>query len=106
MNFKKLFLAAGLSAATLFGCSSNEPAPTTEPAPGNDATAAALPIHKNDKGEILCPVMGTPIASVDKAVGHQDFEGTRYYFCCDGCPDQFKADPAKYAHSAEGHDSM
>ncbi|MBI1331680.1 MAG: YHS domain-containing protein [Armatimonadetes bacterium] len=51
----------------------------------------------NDKGELLCPVNGDVVASPDKAAGFQDYEGKRYYFCCAGCPDKFKADPAKYA---------
>ena len=51
----------------------------------------------NDKGELICPVMKSVIASEKGAVGYQDHEGKRYYFCCDGCPQVFKKDPAKWA---------
>ncbi len=27
----------------------------------------------------------------------EDYEGTFYYFCCDGCWNTFRVDPAKYA---------
>ncbi|MCC7102466.1 MAG: YHS domain-containing protein [Fimbriimonadaceae bacterium] len=40
--------------------------------------------------------MGTVIEDKDKAVGHQDHNGKRYYFCCGGCPDQFKDNPSKF----------
>jgi len=51
----------------------------------------------NDKGELICPVMKSVIASENNAVGFQDHEGKRYYFCCDGCPQVFKKDPEKWA---------
>ena len=28
--------------------------------------------------------------------GEREHEGKRYAYCCDGCLDMFKADPAKY----------
>jgi YHS domain-containing protein len=71
-----------------------------------DTTAMATPPAKvemkpvaftNDKGELVCPVMKSVIASESSSVGFQDFEGKRYYFCCDGCPQVFKKDPAKWA---------
>ena len=65
---------------------------TTTEAPV-EATPAAF---TNKKGEIVCPVMGTVIEDKDKAVGHQDHNGKRYYFCCGGCPDQFKDNPSKF----------
>ncbi|MCC6403174.1 MAG: YHS domain-containing protein [Fimbriimonadaceae bacterium] len=62
--------------------------------------AAAWPtdieISKDAEGNVVCPVMGTKVESPEKAVGYQDYEGKRYYFCCDGCPGAFKKDPAKY----------
>ncbi|MBL8088397.1 MAG: YHS domain-containing protein [Chthonomonas sp.] len=62
------------------------------------ATGAVEPVaYTNAEGKLLCPVMGTVVESPEKAVGHQDYEGKRYYFCCGGCPEKFKADPAKYA---------
>jgi YHS domain-containing protein len=68
-------------------------APTTTTEAPVESTPAAF---TNEKGEIVCPVMGTVIENKDKAVGYQDHNGKRYYFCCGGCPDQFKDDPAKF----------
>ena len=71
------------------------------PEPKGAKTAAAWPtevkIHKNEKGEVVCPIMKDAIASPDKAVGFQDYEGVRYYFCCNMCPEKFKSDPKQYA---------
>lgn len=39
-----------------------------------------------------CPVSGKKI-NIEKFVEH---DGKKVYFCCGGCPDAFKADPAKY----------
>ena len=39
-----------------------------------------------------CPLSGKDIKA-DVSVTH---EGKKVYFCCPGCPDGFKADPAKY----------
>jgi YHS domain-containing protein len=39
-----------------------------------------------------CPVMGAPI----KKTVYTDHEGKRVYFCCAGCINTFKANPAKY----------
>jgi Cu+-exporting ATPase len=54
-------------------------------------------IHRDASGAVVCPVMNTAIKAPGDAVGHQDYEGKRYYFCCGGCPQAFKAEPAKYA---------
>jgi YHS domain-containing protein len=40
-----------------------------------------------------CPVSGKPINAAQKT----EYEGKTVYFCCGGCPDAFKADPAKFA---------
>jgi YHS domain-containing protein len=53
--------------------------------------------YTNEKGELICPVLGEVIPSADKAAGFQDYEGKRYYFCCAGCPETFAKEPAKYA---------
>lgn len=44
-----------------------------------------------------CPVMGNPI---DKSI-YTDFKGKRVYFCCGGCPAQFKKNPEKYLDKLE-----
>lgn len=42
--------------------------------------------------QVKCPVSGDPVDPNKLA----DFIGSRIYFCCDMCPKDFKADPAKY----------
>lgn len=73
----------------------------TSSAQAGTQLAAAWPedveIHRNAEGKVACPVMKAAIDSPDKAVGYQDYEGKRYYFCCGGCPESFKQEPAKYA---------
>jgi YHS domain-containing protein len=54
----------------------------------------------NKDGKIVCAVMGTELASEKDAVNYSDFEGVRYYFCCDGCKPLFDANPEKYAGGA------
>jgi YHS domain-containing protein len=52
---------------------------------------------------IACAVMGDEKVDVAKATKNKmyaDYKGNRYYFCCGGCPDKFKANPAKYAKAA------
>lgn len=42
--------------------------------------------------QAACPVSGKPIDAT-KVVEH---DGRKVYFCCDGCPDAFKKEPAKF----------
>ena len=42
--------------------------------------------------QTLCPVMNKPI---NKEL-FIEYEGQKVYFCCPGCVDTFKKDPAKY----------
>lgn len=52
---------------------------------------------------IACAVMSTNKVDIAKATKNKmyaDYKGKRYFFCCGGCPDAFKADPAKFAKSA------
>jgi len=49
--------------------------------------------------EIACAVMKdhkVNIKTATKAKMFADHEGKRYFFCCAGCPDAFKKDPAKF----------
>jgi len=50
---------------------------------------------KDADEQVTCPVSGETIAKSD-AAGSMEYEGKTYYFCCAGCQDKFKADPAKY----------
>lgn len=50
--------------------------------------------------EIGCAVMSknkVNIAKATKSHMYADYKGHRYFFCCAGCPEAFKKNPAKYA---------
>ena len=53
-----------------------------------------------DSGEkrFICPVMGGE-GVVDSTTLFTEVDGKRYYHCCAGCPDKFKANPSKYLKS-------
>lgn len=53
--------------------------------------------------EIKCAVQGWPIsiAQATKDKMFADYKGRRYFFCCSGCPEEFKANPVKYAKTAQ-----
>ena len=55
------------------------------------------------KKEIKCAVQGykIDIAQATKDKMFADYKGRRYFFCCNGCPQEFKANPAKFAKTAE-----
>ncbi len=42
--------------------------------------------------QTICPVMG---GEINKNI-YIDYKGSRIYFCCNACPDDFKKDPEKY----------
>ncbi|MFI5352530.1 MAG: heavy metal translocating P-type ATPase [Candidatus Binatales bacterium] len=46
------------------------------------------------------PVCGMKVDPA-KSQWSSAFEGTSYYFCCDGCRDLFAADPAKYLNASK-----
>jgi YHS domain-containing protein len=103
--FKKIqfSLALGALSLVMLGCSDNGPAPTraevntTATAPTN-ASAEGEPVaFTNAQGELWCPVMNVAMKSKEDAVGYQDYKGKRYYFCCAGCPERFKENPAAFA---------
>lgn len=61
-----------------------------------DSDALALLFGAFDKGfttQTKCPLSGKDINPEVAAVEH---EGKKVYFCCPGCPDGFKAEPAKF----------
>lgn len=52
---------------------------------------------------IKCAVMPNDDVDVAKATKdkmYADYKGRRYFFCCAGCPDAFKKNPAKFAKNA------
>ncbi len=77
------------------GCShdSQPAAAKTNPAAGG---AAACPVSGATAADLVCPVMGNPIPSVEKAAGKSVYNGKTYYFCCTGCKPKFDKDPAAY----------
>lgn len=102
---------AVLSALILFGCSADKQegdTNTPNKEPDNSTTKPEVEgmgetgtiAFTNKDGKIVCAVMGTEIASEKDAVNYSDFEGVRYYFCCDGCKPLFDANPEKYAGGA------
>jgi YHS domain-containing protein len=66
-------------------------------------TGAALAQTPKTPKTIKCAVMTSDNVDVAKATKdkmYADYKGRRYFFCCGGCPDAFKKDPAKYAKNA------
>ena len=50
--------------------------------------------------EVHCAVMTSNKVNIKAATAkhmYQDYKGKRYFFCCGGCPGQFKANPEKFA---------
>ena len=50
--------------------------------------------------EVKCAVMPSHKVNVKEATEKKmfaDYKGNRYFFCCGGCPETFKKDPAKFA---------
>ena len=68
------------------------------------AKEAAKPAAKAAPKEVHCAVMAANkvnIADATKKKMYADYQGNRYFFCCGGCPESFKKDPAKYAKTAK-----
>jgi YHS domain-containing protein len=64
------------------------------------ARASEKPAAKVAAKAIHCPIMKTNKVDVAKATKDKmfaDYKGNRYFFCCAGCPEAFKKNPAKYA---------
>jgi YHS domain-containing protein len=57
--------------------------------------AAAAPAA--GQAQTVCPVLGNKI---DKKV-YVDYQGQRVYFCCTGCVEPFKKNPAQYLKKLE-----
>ena len=52
--------------------------------------------------EIACAVMGSHKVNIEKATKAKmfaDYKGKRYFFCCEGCPAEFKKNPAKFKNA-------
>lgn len=60
----------------------------------------AKPAAKAAPKEVHCAVMATNKVNIADATSKKmfaDYKGNRYFFCCGGCPEAFKKEPAKYA---------
>jgi YHS domain-containing protein len=83
-----------LASAALFAATSTflTPAPSwsaSKKAVASDITSCAVVPH--DK---------VSIKAATKAGMYTDYKGNRYFFCCAGCPEKFKKNPAKFARNA------
>lgn len=78
-------LLAGLGAAALGGCGTNE-----EAAFSPQAVAAAAKEAGTVNG--LCPIMKKPVVPGDTT----EYQGERFGFCCPGCSTLFLKAPEKY----------
>ncbi len=52
------------------------------------------------KEALYCPVEKEAIKGYASAGSYRDYNGVRYFFCCNGCPQQFDKKPADYAKVA------
>ncbi len=53
----------------------------------------------------ICPTCGCSLVrlGIDKSEAvASSHEGTKYYFCCDGCLEQFATDPLKHIRETRG----
>jgi YHS domain-containing protein len=76
------------------------PTPTADtPKPAETVKAPVLP-HTITDAEVgqkaICPVMDSEVI-ITKDTLSAEYKGKVYYFCCAGCPDEFKANPDKFA---------
>jgi Cu+-exporting ATPase len=98
---RKLAVASAviaLGASIVVGCNSTTPeAESNSGSAQSDTPTVTAVDYTNEKGELICPVLGDVISSKEAAAGHQEYKGKTYYFCCAGCPEKFAADPEKYA---------
>ena len=69
------------------------------PAGEEGAKPADPPVEKKKevKAQTTCPVEG---GKIDRAV-FKEYDGKRVYFCCNGCPAEFRKAPAKYISQLE-----
>ena len=58
-----------------------------------------LPLPKQLTCAVNTSAKVDPAAAIEKKQ-YADYKGQRYFFCCGGCPEAFKKDPAKFAANA------
>ena len=78
------------------GCEKKESGPDEDkPAKAPDTRAQAA--MAAGAAQTICPLMS---GKIDKSI-YADHDGKRVYFCCAGCVDGFKKDPAKHIKQME-----
>lgn len=83
--------------AMMLTCAALAAIPLVVGAEDEQAQKPALP------EEVACAVQTGNKVNVQDALKsgkYADYEYTRYFFCCDGCPQAFKKDPEKFAQNA------
>jgi YHS domain-containing protein len=72
--------------------------------PAKFSKSASVPVGQLElPKEVACSVMPSKMVNVKAALAKgafADYEGKRYLFCCAGCPEAFKKDPAKFSTNA------
>jgi YHS domain-containing protein len=84
---KSVLVASAMIMLAGFGVAGAQEAKTA-------GTAGEEPVIKK---QTVCPVMGGQV----KTNIYVDANGKRVYFCCRGCPPEFRKDPAKYIAKLE-----
>ena len=85
-----------------FCCAGCEPTFKADPAKFAKAASVSLGQIALPK-EVNCAVNTGAKVNVAAAIekkAYADHNGRRYFFCCGGCPEAFKKDPAKFAANA------
>jgi Cu+-exporting ATPase len=77
--------------------------------PGPASPSGAEPMHVEvgtgtDRKEEEMATVRDPVCGMDidpaSAAGREEYEGTTYYFCSQGCHERFRTEPKKYAEAA------
>lgn len=90
------FLATAVS-----GCAAHLAAAPTAPVASTDSVPPAQAEELKAAGEAKvgdrtrCAVSGD-VFTVEADSPKAEYQGKTYFFCCDSCVDDFKADPARY----------
>jgi len=72
--------------------------------PGCREKFAAHPEHYLDTTEPLTEELHDPVCGMTvtpQSEHHHSYQGSDYYFCCNGCREKFAADPERYLHPQE-----
>jgi YHS domain-containing protein len=100
---RSLLVLASFSLLVAVGCTraaAPEPAPraAVEAAPAeNSVLVAPEDVKVGDR--ITCMVSGDTFV-VEADTAQVEHEGRKYYVCCDGCVDDFRAHPKKFLQRA------